>query len=468
MTDAWWFYEALSCLAYVALLERCWNSSSSGGQGSHRGSFEQTDTDPASSAATGAQILVATNADGSEAGNAAVHYGKVKSEQTSFFASKETWKQIEIASQCPLEQLKTDASFDSLLGLGPIYGNLRAGARSSTVDWQLPLRETFFTGILLPEVQEARSFAKILYCRARIQIARGDFEGAIETMQTGMALGKHVAQGETLINGLVGMVCINMMLSAAQEFIAQPGAPNLYWALADLPTPLNDLRPGLEGERAALYLTEEAWLHPEKLQGDEHFWRRELQRLWTYLKSAHDRPVSDDMLTMYVLRGYASGKKRLVERGFDSQEVELMPAAKVIMLDALHQYNCDRDLAIAKIRQAFFDPTRLPQLQSVRASNPAESLPLWEMMGVGTLHSVAYSVLTIERHRAALQVVEAIRLHVVESGKLPARLEDITSVHVPVDPSTGRAFQYELAGDTATLSSNKLTLPLKLELRLAK
>ena len=35
-----------------------------------------------------------------------------------------------------------------------------------------------------------------------------------------------------------------------EEMIQQPGCPNLYWALTDLPSPLVDLRKGLQGNRA--------------------------------------------------------------------------------------------------------------------------------------------------------------------------------------------------------------------------
>ena len=134
--------------------------------------------------------------------------------------------------------------------------------------------------MLLPEVQEARNFGRLLHGRARVQMARGDVEGAIESIQTGLALARHVAQGETLINGLVGTAISGMMLLATQELIAQPDSPNMYWALSTLPSPLIDLRPGLEAEQYALYWTERKWLHPELMQGDEEFWRGELERLW--------------------------------------------------------------------------------------------------------------------------------------------------------------------------------------------
>jgi hypothetical protein len=58
----------------------------------------------------------------------------------------------------------------------------------------------------------------------------------------------------------------------------------------------------------------------------------------------------------------------------------------------------------------------------------------------------------LDRRIAALRCIEAIRLHAAaHEGKLPARLGDITEVPVPVDPMTGKEFEYTVAGDKATL-----------------
>lgn len=399
-------------------------------------------------------------------GNAAVHYGKIKSEQNHFFTSPEIAKIIASAQEVPLAQLKADHAYDQLVNLGPIFSNMQRGARSAMADWQLPLREVHFTNLLLPEVQESRQFIRILYGRARIQIARGDFEGAIETMQTGIAMGKHIAEGPTLINSLVGYNAIDTMLGAAHEMIAQPDAPNLYWALADLPSPLIDFRKGLSGERYMLYFTEKGWLHPEQLQGDEHFWGRELDRLWSYLFDDRARNPRDNALRLYVIKGYPLAKQRLAARGFKSDEIEAMPVAKVIMLDALHQYNCNVDAMITRASQALAEPSRLSELRMENATSFPESLPIGERLGVATLHSIVQYTLLTERHRAALQVVEALRMTAADTGKLPERLQDVTSVNIPIDPSTGQVFDYQRSADTAILSSGKLIPELKLELSL--
>jgi hypothetical protein len=52
-----------------------------------------------------------------------------------------------------------------------------------------------------------------------------------------------------LVNRLIGVAIANLMLAPVEDLVAQPGAPNLYWALTALPRPLIDLRDSLEIEQ---------------------------------------------------------------------------------------------------------------------------------------------------------------------------------------------------------------------------
>ena len=47
--------------------------------------------------------------------------------------------------------------------------------------------------------------------------------------------------------------------------------------------------------------------------------------------------------------------------------------------------------------------------------------------------------------------IQAIRLYAKSHGKLPNSLADITEVPIPLDPATGRAFEYTCDGTKATL-----------------
>jgi len=51
-------------------------------------------------------------------------------------------------------------------------------------------------------------------------------------------------------------------------------------------------------------------------------------------------------------------------------------------------------------------------------------------------------------------LLEALRWYGAEhEGELPATLADLRPISVPVDPATGRPFEYQLDGDRALISS---------------
>ena len=143
------------------------------------------------------------------------------------------------------------------------------GTRRKTCDWNYTLPEERLNaiGILLPDAQSMRQWSRVLALKARVEIAEGKYDEAVRTIETGMAFARHVAEGPFLINGLIGIACSNHMLAFLDDLIAQPGAPNLYWALTALPRPLISLRNSLEveqklGENLIAELTENELKRP--------------------------------------------------------------------------------------------------------------------------------------------------------------------------------------------------------------
>src|SRR5213079_1627925 len=74
---------------------------------------------------------------------------------------------------------------------------------------------------------------------------------------------RHLGEHPTLIGGLVGVAVAGMTVEPLEEMIGQPGCPNLYWALTNLPVPLVDSRKGIEAER--IWGTHEFALLDEKM-----------------------------------------------------------------------------------------------------------------------------------------------------------------------------------------------------------
>ena len=156
-------------------------------------------------------------------GNAAVLYGKVTAEQWPFFTDRERWEKIVKLIEIPLAEFPKEEA-DRVLG-GVRLQDLERGARCEYCDWQLPIREEKFYGILLPAVQQTREFGRLLAAKARLQIAEGQFDEAVHTLQTGYALGRHVGEGRTLIHGLVGIFIAKTMSKQVETLISSPVRP---------------------------------------------------------------------------------------------------------------------------------------------------------------------------------------------------------------------------------------------------
>jgi len=402
-------------------------------------------------------------------GNAAVYLGKEKAEETAFFSKRDLWEKIEERWQtAPLEELRSDEQTMILLGDGPPYYYLNQAARCRYCDWQLPYRrETFYT-ILLPEIQESRQFARILACRARIQIARGKLDEALKTFQTGYGIGRHVADNETLVGGLVGIAMCGSISEQVLEYIQQPDAPNLYWALTMLPRPMIDLRRAVEVERHSLELCFPELSNLESIHDDSDGWR---DRVYGLVEKIEDLGLMSEMgrhsgiyrnsatLNLLAVKSYPRAKQSLIQQGFSEEVVESMPVGQVLLIDLVRTFERIRDDAF-KWFYVPFDEAR-EGMKRARAEldqsqeELREVLPLANAM-LPPLMACRNAVVRTERNLAAMRVIEALRLHAHENGgKLPERLEDVTVVPVPPNPATGKPFSYRLENDTAILELPK-------------
>ena len=138
---------------------------------------------------------------------------------------------------------------------GNIEDSLRRGALCMDCDWLLPIGDVPYYSMLLPDAQQNRGFGRILAVRARIQIRRSQLRRRSDHHPNRVALGRHVATGETIVNGLVGIAICGLMNEQPLEYVQQLGAPNLYWALTALPSPMIDMQRALDVERMGIELT---------------------------------------------------------------------------------------------------------------------------------------------------------------------------------------------------------------------
>jgi hypothetical protein len=99
----------------------------------------------------------------------------------------------------------------------------------------------------MDDLSKYRQFAFILDVQTKLQIAQGRYDQARETLKTSLTMAKHLGDAPTLIQGMVGISIAALNQSRIEQWI-QSDAPNLFWALADLPQPLVNITKAIKIE----------------------------------------------------------------------------------------------------------------------------------------------------------------------------------------------------------------------------
>lgn len=358
---------------------------------------------------------------------------------------------------------------------------VRLAARRRECEWHLPTVEsgTDLYNILLPEVQPLREIARILAIRIRIEIHEGRFDEAVESLQTGYAMGRHVANAPFLINALVGVAICQMMDARVAELARAENSPNLYWSLTALPRPLIDMRRSLEFEADSAFQVFPELPNAESADGSQS--ARDFQ---TFIRRFEDLAVASTNVDSpeYEMRNRLTkalkndaelkqARAYLVTAGYQANAVQEMPATQVLLLREKAMFERVRDdlfkwcfLPYHEAQAGFARWEK--DFQAMRESG--KTMPLASLLLPGIDKASQVEART-ERSNAALRIVEAIRAHAAANkGQLPDSLDDLT-LPVSRNPVNGRSFDYEVDGDEATLQSNDgVPTPVRFRLRVRR
>ncbi len=391
-------------------------------------------------------------------GNAALEYYRAFSpEWWGFLRQEKTREAADKALETPLKDLPRKEL--AWIQTSQMLRQVDVAARREYVDWGMTerLRREGYS-LLLPDVQSLRQVGVLLAVRARLEIAEGNYDKAVYTLQTGLALAHHTGDGNTLIQDLVGIALAQLTFVQLEALIQRPDAPNLYWALTDLPRPFIDLRKALQGEKLGLYvaLPELRDLETKRLTPEQQ------QKLLPALGGGIElmiysgsKPNENHRLsgTLLVLRSYPEAKKALIAEGRKAEEVEALPALQVVLIHSLRQYQRLQDDVFKCHGLPYWEAQ--PRLAEAdkrlrQARLRLEAMPFLELLPA--IQNVLRASVRMDRRIAVLRCVEAIRMHAAaHDGKLPATLTAITEAPIPLDPATGKAFVYRVSGDQATL-----------------
>lgn len=393
--------------------------------------------------------------------NAATYYYKAMAfEGRDPLSDGEHQEHVDNWRQMPLDQLPLAEVGTELAVYQSMFATLRRASLCDHCQWNDGIREEgFYT--LLPQIQKLRSVARVLAAKARYETAQGKFDDALATLRIGLAMARHCGEGESLIHGLVGIAIGMMMFEQVEELIGRPGSPNLYWALTALPRPLIDCRKGYASERWGLFYT----FHDMRDMQSRRLSVAEANalagKMFSVLPDLGDPQAAVTWqqraaAAAFVTARYAADKAALIAAGRSAEEVETYPAAQVVLLRMMGEYDELRDNVVKWAFVPYGEQARVPPSEfnlnlALRQSQNilATLIPAFEHVRTAITRS--------ERNIDRLRVLEALRLHLAaHGGQWPTTLEAIDIVPVPQDVSTGKPFAYRIEGDQAVLETSIL------------
>ena len=399
-------------------------------------------------------------------GNAADHYRQaIKNMKQDAAPTRDWYPSLERWLTEPLKDLPREEVGRFLKQFDSTFREVEAGARSEDCDWGLTEKiRKAGVATLLPDLQPLREIANVLALRVRFELAEGKTGQAARTLQTGLAMARHVADAPLLICALVGMAISRVMLDGLEEFIQQPGAPNLYWPLTDLPRPLFDMRRPMQGERVGAYGSFDGLA---EMAGDLNAGPWTPEQVEKAVRLLRDFLAEDNQLLemrdeaellLRIASRHEASKKALIDEGRPKELVDAMPHIQVAVMASMRQYDAALD-ELDKYQSLPFWEAQ-PAMDRVQDryrqqlyDKDGPAIPMTRLFLPG-VKKVFAARTRMDRRIAALRCVEAVRLYAAaHDGKLPASLDDVKDVPIPDDPVTGKPFGYRLVGDRAFFSS---------------
>ncbi len=276
--------------------------------------------------------------------------------------------------------------------------------------------------VLLSNLSSHRMLAKLMVADGRRLIAQKDYRGAMGNFTVAMRMGHHMAQGITLIEGLVGVACWNCGNHALRDMVLRYDVPKQD--LAAIHEEWKKLRPlmptmqrGFEGERVCgPAMVDDLVCRPTKL--------------------FHNITTVADPATF---NGYLRPRN-----GWDRLEARL---GQVFLPDRTIKRH------MTEYYDALIETASLPYYdergRSFDENKYFQNIPQWDVFCRILLPSLSRARLLGVRTQVetrATTIMMALRLHACQNrGKYPLRLDDL-SVEIDadelIDPFSGGEFNY--------------------------
>jgi hypothetical protein len=383
---------------------------------------------------------------------------------------------------------KDAKTFDAIadkMNVTNVLDELDLAGRREECEWQPPFHE-MGAYTLLPHLGPlVQGCSRIVKMRALRQIEQGKPDEAAATLRLGYEMSNKVGHETILISGLVANRIASDMNDALAHLMNHPQAMNLYWALTEIAPRHAIFLRAMDGERQWWVTTlpsrskarpgeEFALLAKNGADLSAEQWRALIDYVWGLVTVGADGQTPVKRVDP-VTGATAENLQNAREQYGKVHHVSADQAVKVDPIVVLGEYYFAQYLIVwddmFKLRNLPY-PILLPRSTAATASaekisNEQPANPF--LYSAPSLHRAVWAFAKTDRQLAALTAVEAIRSYAAaKGGALPKRLEDVIETPVPVNPATGKAFEYRVEGDAATLADTASEEPLTYTIRIRK
>ena len=174
----------------------------------------------------------------------------------------------------------------------------------------------------------------------------------LKSLRTGFTLARHTNAGETLINALVAGLIVELQCRQIESLVELPSAPNLYWALTELPRPIIQLSPALHVESATpYYLFSSLKRRPDLETLTREQADRSLHGLITEFSDSfkfmglEGQPTLEQKAwmnrataTAMVMANAGTARKEMLGRGWSEEKLDALSTSQMILIHTMRTY----------------------------------------------------------------------------------------------------------------------------------
>ena len=191
--------------------------------------------------------------------------------------------------------------------------------------------------VVLPDLQQLGRWPGRSRCGSVPRLP-WPFDEAIRTAKTMFAMARHLGEHPTFTGSLVGIPIANAAIAPWRD-ARQPGCPNLFWALTNLPSPLVPLEKGWKASGCW-------WLAVPQSGRHRPMNRDQLEKYIAFVDLLLGRAAAQagqrarawlDARTKDE-KALRAARRRLVEYGLPEERLRRFPAEQVLLLDEQREY----------------------------------------------------------------------------------------------------------------------------------